>query len=115
MTNGLSHPYHLDESTSILRGIRRNFSFLFYFSMNVMQANRIAPDVTPRFAASHLVLFFLPMSHKMTPGLNGLNKAYFAVLLLSFLFFAQKHRLWILDHVVYYLIRGSSGNTASKR
>ena len=31
VTNGLSHPYHLDESTSILRGIRRRFSFFFSF------------------------------------------------------------------------------------
>ena len=29
-----------------------------------MSANRIAPDGTPRFAASHLGLFCLPMSHK---------------------------------------------------
>ena len=26
--------------------------------------NRIAPDGTPHFAASHLGLFFLPMSHE---------------------------------------------------
>ena len=35
-------------------------------------ANRIAPDGTPHFAASHLGLFCLPMSHKRTPGLYGL-------------------------------------------
>ena len=29
-----------------------------------MKANRIAPDVTPRFAALHLGLFCLPMPHK---------------------------------------------------
>ena len=28
-----------------------------------MSANRIAPDVTPRFAASHLGLFCLPLPH----------------------------------------------------
>ena len=28
VTNGLSHPYHLDESTFIFRGIRSNFAFL---------------------------------------------------------------------------------------
>ena len=44
--NGLSHPYHLDESIFIFRGISRNFSFLFHFSMNIMSANRIAPDGT---------------------------------------------------------------------
>ena len=29
-----------------------------------MKSNRIAPDGTPRFAASHLGLFCLPMYHK---------------------------------------------------
>ena len=29
-----------------------------------MKANQIAPDGVPRFAASHLGLFYLPMSHK---------------------------------------------------
>ena len=62
--DGLSHPYQLDESTFIFRGIRSNFSFLFHFSMKIMSANRIAPDGTPRFATSHLGLFCLPMSHK---------------------------------------------------
>ena len=33
---GLSHPYHLDESISIFRDTRSNFSFLFYFSMKIM-------------------------------------------------------------------------------
>ena len=38
---------------------------IFHFSMKIMlQANRIAPYGTPRFAASHLGLFCLPMSHK---------------------------------------------------
>ena len=32
--------------------------------MNFLQANRIAPDGTLRFEASHLGLFCLPMSHK---------------------------------------------------
>ena len=33
VTNRISHPYlnYLDESIYILRGIRRNFSFLFHF------------------------------------------------------------------------------------
>ena len=64
VANGISHPYHLDESTFIYRGIRSDFSFLFHFSMKFMKANRIAPDGKPRFAASHLGLFCLPMSHK---------------------------------------------------
>ena len=36
----------------------------FHFSMKIMSANRIAPDGTPRFAASHQGLLCLPMSHK---------------------------------------------------
>ena len=32
--------------------------------MKIFCANRIAPDGTPRSAASHLGLFCLPMSHK---------------------------------------------------
>ena len=60
MTNGLSHPYHLDESTFIFRAMGSNFSFLFHFS----SANRMVPDRTPPFAASHLGLFCLHMSHK---------------------------------------------------
>ena len=64
VTNELSHPYHLDESIFIFRGIRINFSFLFHFLMKIMSANRIAPGGMPHFAASHLRLFCLPMSHK---------------------------------------------------
>ena len=57
VTNELSHPYHLDESTFVIRGIRSEFSFLCHFSMEFQQANRIASDGTPHFAASHLGLF----------------------------------------------------------
>ena len=32
-TIGLSHPYHLDESTFLLRDIGNKFAFLFHFSM----------------------------------------------------------------------------------
>ena len=46
--------------------------FLYHFSMKFMSGNRIVPDRTPPFAASHLGLFCLPMSHKRTPGLYGL-------------------------------------------
>ena len=63
MTNGISHPYHLDEATFTYRGSGSDFSFLFHFSMNIMSANRIVPDGTSQFAASHLELFYLPMSH----------------------------------------------------
>ena len=73
VTNGLSHSYHLDESTFIYRGIRNDFSFLFYFSMKIKIANRKAPDGTPRFAASHLGLFCLPTSHKKDARLIWVN------------------------------------------
>ena len=66
MTNGLSHVYHLDETTFIFRDIRSNFSFLFHF--NCFDENHVSkqngPDGTPCFSASHLGLFCLPMSHK---------------------------------------------------
>ena len=76
VTNGLSHSYHSDESTFILRDSRCNFSFLFHFSMIIFSANRIAPDGTTRCAASHLGLFCLRMSHrKDTKLLNGVHCA----------------------------------------
>ena len=73
VTNGLSHPYHLDEFTFIFRDIRSNFSFLFHFSMKIKIANRIALDGTPRFAASHQGLFCLPVSHKKDARLIWVN------------------------------------------
>ena len=52
--------------------------------MKFLYANRIAPDVTPRFAASRLGLYCFPMSHKrdatVTPCLNESNKSIFAAL-----------------------------------
>ena len=60
VTNGLSHHYHLDESTFIIRGIRSNFSFLFHVSMKIILANRIA--------------FCLPMSHKKDARLTWVKR-----------------------------------------
>ena len=40
--------------------------------MKVLLANRIAPDGTPRSAASHLGLFCLPVTHKRDARLNEL-------------------------------------------
>ena len=74
VTNGLFHPYHLDVSTFIFRGNRSNWTFSFHFSMKITLANIIAPEGTPHFAASHLGLFCLPMSHKRTPGLYRINR-----------------------------------------
>ena len=64
LTNGFSHHYHLGESIFILRNIKSDFQFLNKFLMKILLANRIAPDGTPRSAASHLGLCCLPMSHK---------------------------------------------------
>ena len=50
-------------------------SFLFHFSIKfTFQANRIASDGTPRFAASDLGLFCLPMSHKKDARLIWVKK-----------------------------------------
>ena len=64
MTNGFACHYHLGESTLIFRCIRSDITKLTHFLMSFLYANRIAPDGTPRSAASHLGLFCLPMSHK---------------------------------------------------
>ena len=40
------------------------FLFLFHFSMKIMSANIIAPDWTPRVAASHLGVLYWHMSNK---------------------------------------------------
>ena len=41
-----------------------NFKFSCKFLIKILLANKIAPDGTPRYAASHLGLYCLPMSHK---------------------------------------------------
>ena len=66
LTNGFSHrlKYQFGESTFIFRDVRSDFYFLSYFFMKFLCAIRIAPDGTPRSAASHLGLCCLPMSHK---------------------------------------------------
>ena len=51
------------------------FSFLFHFSMKFILANRIAPDGTPRFAASHLGIFCLPMFHKKEARFIWVNES----------------------------------------
>ena len=77
MTNGLSHTYRLDESTFILRPSGVFLAFLFYFSMKVKVADRIAPDGTPHFAASHLGLLCLPVSHKKDISLIWVKFSFF--------------------------------------
>ena len=94
MTNGLSHPYHLGDSTFIFRGIRSDFSFLFHFSMKLSLANRIAPDGMPRFVASHLGLFCLPMSHKNDVRLIRVN---------TFIQFKMEKSITSVIHLCLYM------------
>ena len=65
MPNGISYPYHSDESVSVLRDLKRKFG-----KQTVSVSGD--PDQMPRFAASDLGLYSLPMSHKKTPSLYGL-------------------------------------------
>ena len=69
VTYRLSHPYHLDESIFILKGVRSKISFLFHISMKIISAN-----MSPRFAASHLGPLCLPMSHKKDARLIWVNR-----------------------------------------
>ena len=48
-----------------------DFYFLLHFLTKFLLANRIAPDGTPRSAASHLVLYCLALSHKKDVRLIG--------------------------------------------
>ena len=73
LTNGFSHCYHLDESTFTLRDARGDFYYFSHFSVTFPCANRIAPNGTPRSAASHLGLSCLPMSHKRDASINELK------------------------------------------
>ena len=54
MTNGPSHPYHLDESAFTFRGIRRDFFIFISFFDDFPVRKQNSPDGTPRFAVSHL-------------------------------------------------------------
>ena len=72
LTNEFTHHCHLEESTVIFKGIRIDFRFLFHFSMKILFANRIAPDGTPRSAASHRGYAVCLCPTKRTPGLYEL-------------------------------------------
>ena len=43
MTNGLSHCYHLDESSVIIRGIWSDFEFLYHFFDEIPQSKQNSP------------------------------------------------------------------------
>ena len=71
MTNGLLHPYHLDESTFII-GESGNVFHNYFIFMIFFNAKRIAIVGSPCFATSHLGLFFCLCHIKRTAGLYGL-------------------------------------------
>ena len=75
MTNGISHPYHLDPSIFIFRGVRSSFSFFISFSDEIHLSKQNIPR-WKRFTASHLGLFCLPMSHKK----ERIHISYFSLL-----------------------------------
>ena len=56
-----------------LLGVIFIYCFLSHFSLKFLCANRIAPDGTPRSAASHLGLCCLPSSHKKDARLKKVN------------------------------------------
>ena len=64
----------MDQSTVIFRGSGGDVSFSKFVS-----ANRIAPDGTPRFAASHLGTFCCPMSHEKDARLKWVKSTSFCI------------------------------------
>ena len=75
VTNGHSHPYHLDESTFIFRGIRSIlfFSFISFFDENHVSAKQNCPSGMPRFHIWDTSVCLCPII-KRTPGLYGIIK-----------------------------------------
>ena len=76
MPNGISHPYQLNESISVLWDVGWYFSFLFNFNREFCKQTvetLIRRSVWQRLAASDLVLHCLPMFQKRMIGLYGLN------------------------------------------
>ena len=63
MPYGISHPYYLDESISILSVLGQYVSISFKFVHSVSK-NSTEPDQTLHVAASEQVLHCLSMSHK---------------------------------------------------
>ena len=58
------------------------FIFISFFDENQKKTSRVAPDGTPRFAASYLGLFCLHRSHKKDARLIRVKKFYSNVKLL---------------------------------
>ena len=68
MTNGLSNPYHLDESTFIFRGI---WSVFFIFISHFVE-NHKSKRNSPRWEATFLGPFCSPMYNKNDTRLYGI-------------------------------------------
>ena len=64
MPNGIPHSFQLDQSISYFRVFGWYFPFLFKFQKKLLFANSRETDQTPRYVASDLVLYCLPMSNK---------------------------------------------------
>ena len=79
MMDGLSHPYHLDESSFVLRGIGSNFSFYFIFRRKSCKQVE-----WPQMGRCVLRLYILPISHKKDARLIWVKQgSYLSVLLAS--------------------------------
>ena len=63
LPSGPVHPYQLDKSISIFRGVWCTF-FIFFFWMKFLYANSVDPYQTPCSAASDLGLHCLPRFQK---------------------------------------------------
>ena len=61
--------------------------------MKFKNANRIAPDDTPRFAASHLGLVFLAMSHKNDERLIWVKPFTYCSFVLIICFLKKKEKI----------------------
>ena len=75
MTNGVSHPYHLDKSIIILGAPGVIIFISFFDEIHVSKLNSPRWDAAlcgVPYAASYLGLFCLPVFHKKTPCLYGL-------------------------------------------
>ena len=68
--------------------------------MKIRSVNRIAPDGTPRFAASHLELLCLPMSHKKDARFIWVNNCFQRKLSLEWEKFSLESHLPI-DHIFF--------------
>ena len=72
VTNGLSHPYHLDESTFIYRGSRGDFSFFISFFDEIPVNKQNSPRCDAAFCGVTSGDYSVcQCSIKRTPGLYG--------------------------------------------